>query len=73
MSNAFPSILAELSTAVATVEDVSEFRFSNIMALLDDFRDVFNESYNTFMDLIEERATDGFYQTISERFTWNFE
>lgn len=73
MSNAFPSILAELSTSVATVEDVSEFRFSNIMALLDDFSDVFNESYNTFMDLIEERATDGFYQTISERFTWNFE
>ena len=73
LAKAFPSILAELSTAMATNEDVSEFRFSNISALLDDFRDMFNEAYNTFMDLVEEKAADEFYQTLSERFNWNFE
>ena len=70
-ANAFPSINAELSSAIATRDDVSDFRFSNISALLDDFHDLYNSAYNTLMDLLEQKTSSEFYQQTAQRLKWH--
>jgi hypothetical protein len=68
MGNAFPAIVAELSTAIATNEDVSEFRFTNIAALLDDFHDTYNDAYNSLMGFLSQEPE---HQRVMERLTWH--
>ena len=73
-SLSFPSIQAELATAIATREDISEFRLNNIAALLEDFHDLYNDAYNSFMELLQGRMTaledPGFYELVLERLMW---
>jgi gamma-tubulin complex component 3 len=73
-SLAFPSMQAELATAVATGEDISEFRLNNMSALLEDFHDLYNDAYNMFMDLlkdrIEQQEDPECFELVSERLMW---
>ena len=72
LSNCLPSILSELGAAIQTGEDVSEFRRSNMEALLDDIEGTYTEAYDAFMDLLEGRRdsqTRGeFFNRLSDRF-----
>lgn len=70
VANAMPAILGELQHAIRSNEDLLQFRFDNISALLDDFHDIYGDAYNAFMDRLEERSLDENYQSLIERFQW---